>query len=338
MDRYFKYYIILINLLFILFIYLKKDNIKFKMKDSVLLLIALLGGSLGIVIWMILFKYKSKVVKYGVIFIILLQLSLVIYWGNNNISVSNYIVESSTIPPQFDGYKIVQLSDLHNKEFRKGNKDLITLIKDASPDAIVITGDLIDRRRYNEEKALKLIKGIKDIAPIYYVTGNHEAWSNKFSSLEEKLLMQGVEVLRNNSVEIKRGTGKIFVSGIDDPAFKTTGYSQSYKDYDIVKDEIKTVKKDGDYNILLSHRPELFPLYSECDIDLVFSGHAHGGQVILPFLGGIIAPNQGFFPKYYKGVYSSKDTFMVVSRGLGNSLAPIRVFNPPELVIVELRR
>nr|WP_269153858.1 metallophosphoesterase [Clostridium cochlearium] len=112
------------------------------------------------------------------------------YWGNNSVLVSHYFIKSSRLPSEFNGYKIVQISDLHNKVFPKNNTNLIKSIKYEKPDSIFITGELIDRRRYDEEKALMLIKELKSIAPIYYVPGNHEAWSGKFSYLEDKLLKE----------------------------------------------------------------------------------------------------------------------------------------------------
>lgn len=286
MSKYFKYYFVLLNLLGFLFMCIDKEKAKrskWRIRESTLLSIAILGGSIGSYIGMKTFRHKTKHVKfkYGIPIIILIQLLIFLYWGNNSVLVSHYFIKSSKLPSKFNGYKIVQISDLHNKVFPKNNKRLIKNIEDENPDAIFITGDLIDRRRYDEEKALMLIKEIKSIAPIYYVTGNHEAWSEKFLSLEDKLLENEVIVLRNDSVSIKRGESEIFISGVDDPAFNTKGYSEDYKDYNIVKEEIQKINKKGLYNILLCHRPELFSLYVDEKIDLVFTGHAHGGQVIL---------------------------------------------------------
>lgn len=331
MIRYLKFYFILLNLIGIFSMYIDTKKLrsgKWRIKESTLLIIAIIGGSIGSYLGMKIFRHKIKLAKfkYGIPFIIIIQLIIYLYLGNNYISISQYSIESRKIPSKFDEYKIVQISDLHNKVFPFNNNRLLKIIKSENPDAIFITGDLIDGRKYNEEKAMLLINEIKAIAPIYYVSGNHEAWSGKFSSLEKKLIGSGVIVLRNNSVPVKRGEDKIIISGIDDPAFNTSS----------AKEEIKMLAKEDSYNILLSHRPELFQLYSDEKIDLVFTGHAHGGQVILPLLGGLIAPNQGFFPKYYKGIFSDTNTSMVISRGLGNSIVPIRLFNPPELVIVKL--
>ncbi|MFD3158037.1 metallophosphoesterase [Haloimpatiens sp. FM7330] len=279
------------------------------------------------------FLYK----KSTILICIIIFLLLFSYFENNSIVVSKHTIKSNKLPKKFNNFKIVQISDLHNKVFFNNNNSLVKKIKSQNPNIIVITGDLIDRRKYSEEKAMILIDKIKDIAPIYYVTGNHEGWSSKFSSLEKKLETRGVIVLRNKSVYYKKGNDKILILGVDDPSFNTEGYSEDYKDYDIMKkqlEKINDIDNKDCFKILLSHRPEMFDLYAKEDIDLAFTGHAHGGQVILPFIGGIVAPNQGFFPKYYKGTYTKANTVMVVSRGLGSSIAPLRIFNRPEIVVV----
>lgn len=341
MIKYLNLYFVLENIIGFFAMYIDKEKSptgKWRIKESTLLIIAIIGGSIGSYLAMKIFRHKTKYAKFKYIipFIIIIQLIIFLYYSNNYISVSQYSIESRKIPAKFDGYKIIQISDLHNKVFPFNNNSLVNIIKNENPDAVFITGDFTDSRKLGEDKAMLLINKIKTIAPIYYVTGNNEAYSGHFSSLEKKLLSSGVIVLRNNSVSVKRGEDKIFISGIDDPSFNTSKYRVDYNNPATAKEEIEKIKKEGSYNILLSHRPELFQLYADEKIDLVFTGHAHGGQIILPILGGLIAPNQGFFPKYYKGIYSDTNTSMVVSRGLGNSTAPVRLFNLPELVIVKL--
>ncbi|MBC2399723.1 metallophosphoesterase [Clostridium tetanomorphum] len=272
--------------------------------------------------------------KLVLIFFVLI---IFLYLENNNIVISKYKIRSKTLPSEFNNFKILHISDLHNKVFLYNNRGLINKIKKEKADIIVITGDLVDRRKYNEDKAISLIRKLKDIDPIYYVTGNHEGWSGKFHSLEKKLKHEGVTVLRNILHIYKKNKQNIFILGVDDPAFSTKNYTDRLKDYDIIKKNLEKINKEKGFKILLSHRPELFKLYVEKNIDLVFSGHAHGGQIIIPFLGGIIAPHQGFFPKYYKGTHKKNGTTMVISRGLGNSLAPQRIFNRPEIVTVILK-
>ncbi|WP_291635875.1 metallophosphoesterase [Clostridium sp.] len=274
--------------------------------------------------------------KYIILIAIIIFLVFFSYFENNNIVVSKYNIKSSMLPKAFDNFKIVQISDLHSKVFYKDNNTLTNKIKSQNPDIIVITGDLVDRRRYNEENVLSFIDKIKSIAPIYYVNGNHEGWSGKFASLEKKLKVKGVVVLRNESIAYEKNSEKILVLGVDDPAFNTSGSSENYKNEDIMKSELLRVNNEKYFKILLSHRPEFFDLYVNNNIDVAFTGHAHGGQVIIPFVGGILSPNQGFWPKYYKGIHRKNNTTMVISRGLGNSTFPQRIFNRPEIVTVTL--
>lgn len=168
------------------------------------------------------------------------------------------------------------------------------------------------------------------------MTGNHEWWSGNFSTLEEKLRNLDVNVLRNTSDEIIIRDEKISIIGIDDPSIG----KESYDEYRIAEEAIKTSSQgleiEDSFKILLSHRPELFSLYKKFDIDLIFSGHAHGGQFRIPFFGGIVAPNQGFLPQYTAGKYTQNISIMIVNRGLGNSIIPQRLFNRPEIVVVTL--
>lgn len=254
--------------------------------------------------------------------------AVLLYIGNTHIGTTYVTVDSENIPLAFNGFKIAHISDLHNAEFGEGQSKLIEKIREADPDIIVITGDMIDSRRTDVEKAVELVVGLGGEIPIYYVTGNHESRVSEYSELEEKLVENGVNVLRNKNQSIEIDGSYINIIGVDDPAF---GYSS-----DEMYDTITGLKGDS-YNILLSHRPELFGMYIQTGVDLVLSGHAHGGQVRIPFIGGLAAPNQGFFPKYTEGLYENGGTSMIVSRGLGNSIIPLRVNDPPELVIIMLK-
>lgn len=279
-------------------------------------------------------KYKNLIIVFS-IFVILF---VFLYFQNNAVVLTRFFIDNKKLPEEFADFRIIHLSDIHSKVYKKSNQKIIRLIEKERPDIIVITGDLIDRRRYNEEKALMLIDELKNIAPIYFVTGNHEAWSGKFDSLEGKLVNREVKVLRNEKEILKKGQGQIEIIGLDDPAFNTKGYQESYKDYSIIDNNLNLLLEDTEsFTILLSHRPEFFPLYAEKGIDLSFTGHAHGGQIIIPFVGGIIAPNQGFFPQYYRGRYEIGDSVMLLNAGLGNSIIPQRIFNRPEIISVKLQ-
>lgn len=279
--------------------------------------------------------------KLIIVMILLIFIITFCYWQNNNIVVTNIDYVNSKIPSGFNGCKILQISDLHNKEFGANQKNLISLTKEINPDIIVITGDLIDSRRTNKDNmniATSYIKSAVDIAPVYYVSGNHESRSDLYEELKIIFEEYGVINMDNTYKNIQLNGVTISLLGLADICFNPINnyeYPNSPFSFDEILGNLKTESKNN-FTILLSHRPELITLYAKENIDLVFSGHAHGGQIRLPFLGGIIAPDQGFFPQYTNGIHRLNSTSLVISRGLGNSLAPQRIFNRPELVVVTL--
>ena len=261
--------------------------------------------------------------------LIILCIGIWTLWGNTALEVNEYEIVSDRIPEAFSGFRIAQISDLHNGEFGTDNGKLIALLARTEPDIIVLTGDLIDSRRINVGIALDFARKAVQIAPVYYVSGNHEARVSEYRELKEGLLDAGVTVLEGQKVQIFREGASFTLMGISDPSFY--GYAD-------VRQEIEALQSDSDgYTVLLSHRPELFDIYDGTGVDLVFSGHAHGGQFRLPFVGGLVAPNQGFFPKYDAGRFDGDNTTMIVSRGVGNSIIPIRFNNRPEIVVAELK-
>lgn len=283
-------------------------------------------------------KNKKKIRKKRIIILVafLLMIASIVWtiWGNMTIATTYYDVTSNRLPSQFEGYKIVQISDFHNTEFGSNNSKLVERIKRENPNIIVITGDLVDSSHTNIPIAVDFVKQIVEISPIYYVSGNHEIRLGEgYADLENRLLEVGVNVLHNEVINIEKEGAIIQLIGVDDVDL----YDMDYTPHDIImKNKLSEIECSSDYKILLSHRPELFQAYVSSEIDMVFAGHAHGGQVRLPFIGGLVAPNQGFFPQYDGGCYVENNTTMVVSRGLGNSIIPIRVNNRPELVVVNL--
>lgn len=282
---------------------------------------------------------NSKIKKTIIIVIILsILLSLIFWtaWGNKALELNNLTISSKRLPKAFDGYRIAHISDLHNAEFGIDNARLINMIKDAKPDIIAITGDLIDSRNTDINIALKFAKEAMKIAPCYYVTGNHEARVSQYNELKEGLKNQGVIVLEDEFIDIEYAEEKITLFGINDPSFQTDYLSDDTET--VIKNKLhKLIKPKNNFTVLLSHRPELFEVYVDNDIDLVLSGHAHGGQFRLPFIGGVVAPNQGLFPKYDAGLYVQENTNMVVSKGIGNSILPFRFNNRPEVILIELQ-
>lgn len=260
-----------------------------------------------------------------------------LYNQNTNLKETEYLIESDKLPKTFSGYKIAHISDFHNTNSRRIKSKIIEVLNKNKPDIIVITGDLIDSRRTNILNAKEFLKSVVSIAPVYYVLGNHESRLYDVQSLTNEVQDVGVKVLRNVSEKIERQGEHIEVLGIDDPAF----YIPLENNYEIrqkVDNVLETVLKDSNnFKILLIHRPELLDIYAKYKFDLVLTGHAHGGQIRLPLIGGIIAPGQGFFPKYTTGIYKENNTHMILSRGIGNSKFPFRINNRPEIIIANLK-
>ena len=280
-------------------------------------------------------KKPNKMTVLIVSVLVILCLGIWTIWGNIALEVNEYEIVSDRIPEAFAGFRIAQVSDLHNKDFGEGYGQLLTLLSEINPDIIVVTGDLIDSRRTDLDVALEFAWQAGKIARVYYVSGNHEARVPEYEDLKTGLVKAGVVILENQKVQITREGESITLMGIDDPSFQEDylfGDSES-----VARQAIENLQNESDgYTVLLSHRPELFDLYVETEMDLVFSGHAHGGQFRLPFVGGLVAPNQGFFPKYDAGLFSEGSTNMIVSRGVGNSIIPIRFNNRPEIIVATL--
>ena len=262
-----------------------------------------------------------------------------IVWGNLTVQTTVYRLSDANLPQEFEGFRIAQISDLHNAEFGKNNQRSLDILEKQKPDIIVITGDFVDSNHTDLDVSVSFAEQAVKLAPCYYVTGNHEARSSvPYQELEQRLRACGVTVLRNETARIVRNGEAVQLIGVDDPNFQGSDSSLFHLADGILAEEIRRAHPKAGYQILLSHRPETFDTYVDSGVNLAFCGHAHGGQVRLPFLGGLIAPNQGFFPKYDGGVYQRGKTTMVVSRGIGNSVIPIRINNRPEIVIAELHQ
>lgn len=274
---------------------------------------------------------KIKPVLVILISLFLIILAFVI-WDNFNIQVTSYTISSDQIPENFSGFRIVQISDLHNAVFGHNNKKLLDEIVAADPDIIVITGDIVDSRRTDYQVAISFAQKANNIAPTYYITGNHESRISESGKLEGGLIGAGVTILTDEDTILEQNSQYIRMVGIQDPAFRAGSEKDS-------TDNILTQLNMNDdmYTVLLSHRPELFEVYEAKGVELVITGHAHGGQFRLPFIGGLFAPHQGFLPKYDAGIFNRNNTNMIVSRGIGNSIFPFRFNNRPEIVVVELQ-
>ncbi len=263
--------------------------------------------------------------------ILLLPLLLFAYASNNHISVSVHQLPLPKRKKHPSTLSVVHISDLHNKSFGAGQIRLIQQIASLHPDLIAVTGDLVDRAPYRH--AVIFLKKASQICPIYVVRGNHESIAGNFKDLQKELAGCDIHLLKNNCEDFQKHGYTYRIAGLDDPAFH--GREKKYAPY-MKKTLDKMTRRHNhskaDYQILLSHRPELFHLYCRYPFDLVLCGHAHGGQVRPPFTDGLYAPNQGIFPKYTSGAHTKNHTTEIISRGLGNSSFPLRLFNDPEIV------
>lgn len=259
-------------------------------------------------------------------------------WQNDGLTVTHMEYENQKLGENDEGFRIVHVSDFHNKNFGRGQTKIIEKVREQKPDLVVITGDLIDSRRFHLETAMDFVRGILSFVPVCYVAGNHEVRCEAYRHICGALKSAGATVLENESLTISQGRGGIHLIGLPDPS-SISGTQGDFEPWVLekIKETIKGEMRQGMLNILLIHRPELFETYAGCGVDLVFCGHAHGGQIRIPAAGGLIAPNQGFFPPYTEGAHRSGDTTMVISRGIGNSLAPQRLFNRPQLISITLR-
>lgn len=275
---------------------------------------------------------------------IVIIVTLFCVWQNGYIMVTHREYKSPRVPQALDGFTIVHISDLHNRRLKGFSQRLAALIRKESPDFIAVTGDLIDRRSTDIEAAMEFIRLAVAIAPVYFVSGNHEPRSGQYEALLPRLHEAGICVLDDTSAVIEKNGHRFIIAGLKDPAFYTGKSGKT--DNGILAERCQTLRClkatqgmlpiSPSLFVLLSHRPELFSMYVECGAHLVLTGHAHGGQVRLPGVGGLYAPGQGVFPCYTSGVYRRGDTAMVVSRGLGGRFCRLRMFNRPEVVVVRL--
>lgn len=268
---------------------------------------------------------RKKYIKSALVLLIVIALLLFCNFQNKHLETTHYTYEAEQLGVDLEGYRIVQISDLHNAKFGKNNQRLVDRIRECDPDMIVLTGDLVDSNHTNVDRAVQFVNEIVKICSVYYVTGNHEYWldTSEYENLMDGLASAGVVILDDQVVEISRGDAKLRLVGLDDKSLADGTLEALLSD-------------EKELTVVLAHEPQYFARYAGTGVDLVLSGHAHGGQFRLPFVGGIVAPDQGFLPEYTAGEYYMNGTEMIVSRGLGNSVIPVRLFNYPEIVCVEL--
>lgn len=286
-----------------------------------------------------------------VILALLIMVALVIFIQHQRkaIQCTEYVIEDERLPEAFDGVRILQVADIQSEYFGRDQSRLLETAADCNPDYIVMTGDLADRNHTNIKASLTAMQGLSGMAPVYYVNGNHEMRLSEENAdqLYDGLEALGVEKLFDRGTLIERDDQCISICGLSEfviYAAKEDDH-ELYRETDTAKikemaDQLAEAQwaHPGVFNVLLTHEPQYLEVFDNPGFAVAFTGHAHGGQFRLPVIGGLFAPGQGWFPKYTAGVYQGKWTQMVVSRGLGNSTFPIRLFNRPELVIVTLKR
>ncbi len=244
------------------------------------------------------------------------------------LQLTKYSIVEKKLPKKMDGLRIVQISDLHHARFGDKQRYLIRKVKEQKPDIILITGDLVDRYNYDLERSLEAVRGFVKIAPVYFIIGNHEVAINDVDHIKTSLTELGVHVLSNSAERFMKNGAAIQIVGIDDPL---SGKS--------TKEMLNHALKQADpskFQILLAHRPEFYKEYEQSGVDLTFNGHAHGGQIRIPGLGGLIDHQFNLFPAHIDGVEQIGDMTQIISRGLGNSGATFRINNRPEIVVAEL--
>ena len=281
---------------------------------------------------------KSKKRRIGRWIVALLLVALIVWtaWENTTVELNTYTIASNRLPEGFNGYKIAQVSDLHNTQMGEGNQKILDHLQTADPDIIVFTGDLVDSRKLDIEISTAFVEEAMKIAPCYYVTGNHEARLSEYGDIKAQLVALGVTVLEDTSVQLTHEGDTITLLGLLDPSFHGAYKTAEIKK--VVNSQLEKLHTDKlSYTVMLFHRPSYFEIYAEHGIDLVLAGHMHGGQFRVPFLGGLYTPSHGFFPDYDAGLYTEGDTNMIVSRGLGNSVVPIRFNNPAEVILIDLQ-
>ena len=279
---------------------------------------------------------KEIIIVLILLVVICVLIAIYLYFENNTLQISKYNIKNDRLPNGFTNYKIAHISDFHNTKSEKLKKSILKSLQKEQPDILVITGDLIDSYHTDIKISQQFINKIKDI-PIYYVAGNHESRIKEYSKFKQELIKMGVNVLENQNISIKNNKDEINVIGIEDPSFETRE-NNSEEMQKIIDSNLQKLYIEDKFNILIIHRPELLETYAKNNIDLVFAGHAHGGQFRIPFIGPLIAPNQGLFPKLTSGVNHLNNTDLVISRGIGNSRIEYRINNNPELIYVTLEK
>jgi len=316
------YWFVLVNVLAFILYGMDKSFARrhmIRIPEKALLFWAIIGGAIGAFLGMHIFHHKTQKPKFKVVPVfVLINVIFIAFCLYQNYHLT--VTEMEADIGLEDEITIVQISDLHNQFFGPKQKRLLDEIKGQEPDIIVVTGDIVDHSHTNYKIARDFIEGAVKIAPVYYVTGNHEVWlsGDKMDGFISWMKQQGVIILDDRYIDM----GEYILAGIADSSLDSFNAYGSF-------DDTKPV-------ILLSHEPQYNSLYLELGADLVFTGHYHGGQIIIPGLGGVISPEFELFPDLFEGMHDIEGMKLVVSRGLGNSILPVRINNYPEIITLHV--
>ena len=304
------------------------------------------GRDLDVPVWVLAGICDSNEGREGFFLNPLLIASAVgaVYLGGRILRAPEYIVRSPKIPDSFHGYRILQVSDLHNRRFGEKNKNLSGFIRAHHPDLVAITGDLVSRDKPDFDAAFSLVEAICPKAECIFVPGNHEQRlrPSQIRRLDEGLRERGVRVLHNTRIKIYRENSFISLYGMEIPLryYQYPRNDRTEAAY-LIKERVEELLgscSPEEYNILMTHNPLYFPAYAGWGADLTLCGHVHGGVMRLPKGKGLLSPERKLFPKYSGGIYRHGKSLMAVSRGLGDSFLGTRVFNPPEVVCIVLEK
>ena len=276
-----------------------------------------------------------------VIFVIILIIYTLIYISNNCLVIKKYNIKNKKISDKFNGLKIVHISDVHSKIFGKNNEKVIQKVKDINPDIIIMSGDIIDKREKDMDKFINMYKEIYLKYPVYYSIGNHERKLGyiKYKEYINKLRKLGVHVIINGKEKIVKDNEEIIINALkfrENMQPKKLTFNRKNKYIKYMYNKLKNIDNTK-FNILIAHDPENFKLYKELEMDLIFSGHVHGGLIRFGRYC-LLSPRRKFFPKYSYGKTQEDGITIITSSGMGNASIPIRLFNRPEIVEVILNK
>lgn len=276
---------------------------------------------------------RRKLIVRLVLLVLAALVAACILLSKYGLEVTRLKLGFEELPAGFDGFRIVQLSDLHGSRFGENNARLLEAVAAEGPDIIALTGDFLDEGKTERElpELEALVRELSAIAPVYFVSGNHDWASGEAYTLFETLEAAGAVCLRNEHLRLERGGDSIVLAGVDDP----NGPAEMAEPDEFVA-SLRQEAPDS-FVLLLAHRAYWAERYPELDVDLILCGHTHGGIVRLPFVGGLAASNMGLFPEYDAGLFELPSYTLFISRGLGNSVPLPRFLNTPEVVSIELK-